>query len=52
MKAFAKALGMNEAQFKAYYLSKKKMVIALGFSEEQFREIFKETVNKTVSSLQ
>lgn len=52
MENLAQALGMNKAQFEAYYLANKNMVMALGFSEEQFFEMFKETVNKTVSSLQ
>jgi len=52
MENLAIALGMNNEQFKDYYLANKKMVMALGFSEEQFFEIFKETVNKTVCSLQ
>ena len=52
MKDLAIALGMNDEQFKAYYLSNKNMVMTLGFSEEQFFEIFKETVLKTVCSRQ
>ena len=52
MENLALVLGMNKEQFEAYYLANKNMVMYLGFSEEQFFEIFKETVNKTVSSLQ
>jgi hypothetical protein len=51
MEALHQALGMNEEEFKVYYLSFKKMTINLGFSEEQFFEIFRETVNRAVSSL-